>query len=94
VTKRLRREGQSWAARALVAAIGGYQRWISPALGPRCRFYPSCSQYAKTAIEVHGALRGSGLAVRRLAKCQPFHPGGIDPVPPARSDHRAPTPVR
>lgn len=94
MTKRLRREGQSWAARALIAVIGAYQRWISPALGPRCRFYPSCSQYAKTAIEVHGALRGAGLALRRLAKCQPFHPGGIDPVPPARSDHRTPSAVR
>jgi putative membrane protein insertion efficiency factor len=94
VTRRLRREGQSWAAGVLIAAIGGYQRWISPALGPRCRFYPSCSQYAKTAIEVHGALRGVSLAIRRLVKCQPFHPGGFDPVPPARSDHRAPSAVR
>jgi putative membrane protein insertion efficiency factor len=94
VTERLPRGRQSWVARALMAAIGGYQRWISPALGARCRFYPSCSQYARTAIEVHGALRGSGLALRRLAKCQPFHPGGIDPVPPARSNYRAPSAVR
>jgi putative membrane protein insertion efficiency factor len=66
----------------LTALIGGYQRWISPFLGDRCRFYPSCSVYAKTAIEVHGAARGSWLAVRRLLKCQPFHPGGFDDVPP------------
>jgi len=74
---------RSWPALALLAAIRGYQRWISPALGPRCRFYPSCSQYAKTAIEVHGAARGTWLAVSRLVKCQPFHPGGFDYVPPA-----------
>ncbi|HYY82036.1 MAG TPA: membrane protein insertion efficiency factor YidD [Actinomycetes bacterium] len=66
----------------LVAAIGAYQRWISPLLGNRCRFHPSCSVYAKTAIEVHGALRGSWLALRRLLKCQPFHAGGFDYVPP------------
>ena len=67
----------------LSALIGGYQRWISPFLGNRCRFYPSCSVYARTAIEVHGAVRGSWLALRRLVKCQPFHPGGFDYVPPA-----------
>jgi uncharacterized protein len=70
-------------AAALMALIGAYQRWISPFLGNRCRFYPSCSVYAKTAIETHGALRGTWLAVRRLVKCQPFHPGGFDYVPPA-----------
>jgi putative membrane protein insertion efficiency factor len=63
--------------------IGAYQRWISPFLGNRCRFHPSCSVYASTAIEVHGAVRGSWLALRRLLKCQPFHPGGFDYVPPA-----------
>jgi putative membrane protein insertion efficiency factor len=65
----------------LLAVIRGYQRWISPALAPRCRFYPSCSAYAATAIGRFGAARGSWLAVRRLLKCQPFHPGGIDHVP-------------
>jgi len=94
VTEGLGGSRQSTAGRALVAAIRGYQRWISPALGPRCRFYPSCSEYAKTAVETHGALRGSWLTLRRLGKCQPFHPGGIDPVPPARPDHRAPSAVR
>jgi uncharacterized protein len=70
-------------AMLLMALIGAYQRWISPFLGSRCRFHPSCSVYAKTAIEVHGAVRGSWLALRRLLKCQPFHPGGFDDVPPA-----------
>jgi uncharacterized protein len=73
----------SRAAVVLSALIGGYQRWISPFLGNRCRFHPSCSVYAQTAIETHGALRGSWLAARRLVKCQPFHPGGFDYVPPA-----------
>lgn len=67
----------------MVGAIRLYQRWISPALGPRCRFYPSCSEYAVQAIQLHGAARGSWLAARRLVKCQPLHPGGIDHVPPA-----------
>jgi putative membrane protein insertion efficiency factor len=75
---------RSLAAAVLAAAIRGYQRWISPALGPRCRFYPSCSEYAKTAIEVHGATRGTWLTIRRLVKCQPFHPGGFDYVPPPK----------
>jgi uncharacterized protein len=70
-------------AAALMWLIGAYQRWISPFLGNRCRFHPSCSAYAKTAVETHGALRGSWLAIRRLVKCQPFHPGGFDYVPPA-----------
>jgi hypothetical protein len=67
--------------RALVAGIRGYQYAIRPLLGPSCRFYPSCSEYAREAIERHGAARGSLLAVRRIAKCHPYHPGGYDPVP-------------
>jgi putative membrane protein insertion efficiency factor len=66
----------------LVAALRFYQRAISPAFPPRCRFVPSCSAYAVEAIELHGAGRGSWLAVRRLAKCAPWHPGGVDLVPP------------
>jgi len=69
-------------ARALLAAVGFYQRAISPAFPPRCRFEPSCSAYAAEAIQVHGAARGTWLAVRRLAKCAPWHPGGVDLVPP------------
>ena len=61
--------------------IRAYQLAISPLLGARCRFYPSCSQYALEAVESHGSLRGGWLAIRRLARCHPFHPGGYDPVP-------------
>ena len=70
--------------RLLLGAIGFYSRAISPALPPRCRFYPTCSAYAAEAIERHGAARGTWLALRRLLKCAPWHPGGVDPVPPAR----------
>lgn len=65
------------------AAIRAYQLVISPLLGARCRYYPSCSQYALDAVGLHGSLRGSWLAIRRLARCHPFHPGGYDPVPHA-----------
>jgi putative membrane protein insertion efficiency factor len=67
--------------RALVLLIRGYQIAISPALPPSCRFTPSCSQYALEAISRYGALKGSWLAARRLSRCHPFHPGGVDPVP-------------
>jgi putative membrane protein insertion efficiency factor len=75
---------RSIPTRALVAVIHFYQHWISPALPPSCRFYPSCSAYAVEALQVHGLLRGSGLTLWRLLRCAPWHPGGIDPVPPAR----------
>jgi uncharacterized protein len=71
----------SVAARVLMVMLTGYRRFVSPLLGPRCRFYPSCSAYALEAVQLHGALRGSWLAVRRLSRCHPFHPGGLDPVP-------------
>ena len=58
-----------------------YQICLSPLLGPRCRFYPSCSDYALEALERFGTLRGSYLSVRRLLRCHPFHPGGFDPCP-------------
>jgi putative membrane protein insertion efficiency factor len=73
-------------ARALLALLTVYRRWISPLLPPSCRFTPSCSAYAVEAVTVHGALRGTWLAARRLLKCGPWHPGGWDPVPPARVD--------
>ena len=65
----------------LVLLIRGYQRFFSPLLPPSCRFHPSCSQYALEAVTRHGALKGSWLAVRRLARCHPFNAGGFDPVP-------------
>jgi putative membrane protein insertion efficiency factor len=61
--------------------IRGYQLVISPLLGPRCRFYPSCSHYAIEAIETHGALRGVWLTIKRISRCHPWHEGGFDPVP-------------
>jgi putative membrane protein insertion efficiency factor len=69
--------------RLLLRAIGFYSRAISPALPARCRFYPTCSAYAAEAITRHGAARGSWLALRRLVKCAPWHPGGVDLVPAA-----------
>jgi putative membrane protein insertion efficiency factor len=65
----------------LLAAIRGYRYAIRPMLGANCRFYPSCSAYALEAVERHGAVRGTWLAAKRIAKCHPFHPGGYDPVP-------------
>lgn len=65
----------------LVAPIRVYQRTLSPLLGPRCRFHPSCSHYAIEAIERFGALRGTGLALKRIARCHPLNAGGHDPVP-------------
>ena len=69
------------AARFFIVPVVGYRRFISPLLPPACRFYPSCSAYALEAVQLHGALRGSWLAVRRLSRCHPFHAGGLDPVP-------------
>jgi len=68
-------------ARFLSMLVRGYQRFLSPALPPACRFTPSCSAYAVTALERYGAARGSWLALRRLARCHPWNPGGYDPVP-------------
>ncbi len=65
----------------LVGLLTGYRQFVSPLLGPRCRFYPSCSAYALQAVQLHGAMRGSWLAIRRLSRCHPFHAGGIDLVP-------------
>jgi putative membrane protein insertion efficiency factor len=79
-------------ARLLMVPIAGYRRFVSPLLPPRCRFAPSCSEYALTAVAEHGAARGLWLAIKRIARCHPFNPGGYDPVPdrvypakPARS---------
>ncbi len=64
-----------------VTLIKLYQYLLSPWVGSHCRFYPTCSEYAKAAIETHGVLRGSWSACRRLLRCHPWHPGGADPVP-------------
>ncbi len=71
-------------ARVLIAPIRFYQRFISPGLPATCRYYPSCSAYAVEALQVHGAARGSWMAVRRIGRCHPWHEGGLDPVPPRR----------
>ncbi|GIO38976.1 MULTISPECIES: membrane protein insertion efficiency factor YidD [Paenibacillus] len=76
--------------RSFQAPIRFYRKFISPLKPPTCRFYPTCSAYALEAIEVHGPLKGSYLAARRIAKCHPFHPGGLDPVPPKRQKDAAP----
>jgi putative membrane protein insertion efficiency factor len=65
----------------LLASIHGYRRWISPLLLPTCRYQPTCSAYAVEAIERFGPGKGSWLAVKRICRCHPFHPGGFDPVP-------------
>ncbi len=70
------------ARRVLVSLLHGYHRYVSPLLPPACRFVPSCSMYAAEAIETHGVLEGSWLALRRLARCHPWSRGGFDPVPP------------
>lgn len=68
--------------KALKAPIYAYRKYISPLKPPTCRFYPTCSEYALEALEEHGAVKGSYLAIIRICKCHPFHPGGIDHVPP------------
>ncbi|HVE98058.1 MAG TPA: membrane protein insertion efficiency factor YidD [Mycobacteriales bacterium] len=78
-------------SRLLLGLVGGYRRWVSPLRPPTCRYVPTCSAYADVALREHGAARGSWLALRRLARCHPFHAGGLDPVPapPARIPGRS-----
>ena len=71
--------------RLLIGLIRVYRYFLSPLFGPSCRFYPTCSAYAAEAIDTHGAIKGSWLALRRILKCHPWHAGGIDPVPPPKS---------
>jgi hypothetical protein len=73
----------------LIAAIDGYRALLAPLLPPSCRFHPSCSAYAREAIATRGAAVGAWLTARRLLKCQPWHRGGFDPVPPARNPVRS-----
>lgn len=72
----------------LIAFLRCYKLAVSPYLGDRCRFYPSCSDYAREAIQYHGAARGTYLAARRLCRCHPFSAGGVDPVPSVCPDRR------
>ncbi len=72
----------------LILMIRGYKYLISPLMANHCRFHPTCSSYAEMAIREHGALKGSWLALRRLGKCHPWHPGGIDPVPPRKNESK------
>lgn len=82
------------AGAGLVGLIRVYQYLISPLLGPRCRFYPSCSHYAVEALQRHGPLRGGWLAARRILRCHPLNPGGYDPVPPAGASIQPPCACR
>jgi len=68
-------------AKAAILLVRGYQKILSPWLGQRCRFHPSCSNYCIEALQQHGMVRGLWLGLKRILKCQPFHPGGFDPVP-------------
>ena len=68
--------------RVLIILIDGYRLLLSPFFGTQCRFYPTCSAYAREAIDVHGTVRGTWLAVRRILRCNPWCAGGVDPVPP------------
>jgi uncharacterized protein len=76
--------GPSPAARSLMLLVRAYRRFLSPLLGQQCRFQPTCSAYSLEALRTHGALRGTWLTVRRIARCHPFHRGGHDPVPPPK----------
>ena len=77
------------AAAILSGAVRGYQLLLRPVLGASCRFEPSCSHYAIGALRTHGALVGTALSARRILRCNPWHPGGIDPVPPRQSRTRS-----
>ncbi len=68
-------------AKPLIWLVRGYQLFISPFVPPSCRFHPTCSHYAIEALQKHGAVKGLWLALRRIARCHPWHPGGHDPVP-------------
>ncbi|MFS0654463.1 membrane protein insertion efficiency factor YidD [Bacillus sp. 179-C3.3 HS] len=67
-----------------IGIIRFYQKWISPITPPSCRFYPTCSNYGLEAIKTHGALKGGWLTIKRILKCHPLHPGGVDLVPPKK----------
>jgi putative membrane protein insertion efficiency factor len=72
----------------LLRLIDAYRLLLSPFFGTQCRFYPTCSAYAREAIEVHGSFKGSWLGIKRILRCGPWHPGGVDPVLPGKSEVR------
>lgn len=74
----------------LSASFRAYKRFVSPIMPPACRFHPTCSEYAAEAVEIHGALKGSTLALGRLMRCHPWNAGGFDPVPPTTASVRPP----
>ena len=74
--------------RLVIFIISLYRYLISPILGPRCRYYPSCSEYAQTAVGRFGVFQGGWLAMKRIGRCHPWHEGGIDPVPEHLHDHK------
>lgn len=73
--------------RLFIGLVKGYKYFISPMLGNNCRYHPSCSEYAQEALERHGVIKGLGLALWRILRCNPFSKGGIDPVPPNKHHH-------
>lgn len=83
---RIIRKGLVWPVLVL---IYGYRYFISPLLGPRCRFEPTCSSYAEQALKQHGLVKGIGLTLRRVGKCHPWHHGGYDPVPGMEHTHNS-----
>jgi uncharacterized protein len=87
-SSRAAQSGRNAMQTVLIALLRFYKLAVSPFLGSRCRFYPSCSDYAREAIQYHGAARGTYLAARRLCRCHPFCAGGFDPVPPANPNKR------
>ncbi len=68
-------------ARVILGMVALYKRFLSPALPPSCRYYPTCSTYMQEAVTRYGALRGGWMGIKRILRCHPFHPGGYDPVP-------------
>ncbi len=75
-------------SKILILLIRTYQLFISPWMGQHCRFYPSCSEYALIAIKTHGVLYGLVLSIKRILRCNPWHAGGLDPVPKSKNKHK------